>query len=154
MTLASSRLHDSQISFQTAVNVRKICQALFSTTPINYFHYGRGYQDGHSMVLITNPDFHSFFWEHHHDYEVFQSYKQERWFVNQSCANELLSNAACYFDVDNWLLHIKHRNHFVESFGFATSRSFIGAVDFYFNNKTNLLQVQKIISKKTRRLTT
>lgn len=138
MVLTNQRLDDSHISFATSMNVREICQPLFSTTPINYFHYGRVYPDGHSMVLITHPDFHNFFWQHHYDQDVFQKYTQEGWFVNNSCASELLSSAACYFDVDNWLLHIKHRNNFIESFGFATSRSYVDATNFYLNHQSIL----------------
>jgi len=119
MTL-SNRLHDRHISINIHGDVKSICAPLFLTTDINYFHYGRVYPDGHSLVLITHPEFHKFFWEHEYDKIVFKNYQFEGWFINKSCSNELLHSAKHYFNVDNWLLYIKNKQTYVESFGFGT----------------------------------
>lgn len=142
-----NRLHDNHFSLSTCEDVRAICQPLFTTTSIHYFHYARVFPDGHSMVLLTHPELHRFFWQGNYDKDVFQNYQFEGWFIYKTSGCDLIHKTANYFNVDNWLLRVKHKKDYIESCGFGTPSSCGEITDFYLNNQ-NMLEAFCIYFKE------
>ncbi|MDX2164341.1 MAG: helix-turn-helix domain-containing protein [Gammaproteobacteria bacterium] len=132
------RLHDKHISLNISEHVKGICAPLFSSTGINYFHYGRLYPSGYSLVLVTSPMLHKFFWDKEYDKVVFPNYR-EGIFINRY-ENNFLNEVRELFNMDHWLMINKNKKEYIESFGFSTSSSNQKIMDFYLNHQDVLEQ--------------
>lgn len=132
------RLHDKHVSLEIVECVKSICAPLFSTTDVNYFHYGRVYPNGYSLVLVSHPEFHKFFWQQQYDKVVFPNY-QAGLFINK-CDNNILQEAKEYFNLDHWLMVNKDKNEYLESFGFGTYSGNDKIIEYYLNNQDVLEQ--------------
>lgn len=147
------RLHDKHISLNITEDVNSICAPLFSKTDINYFHYGRVYPDGYSLVLISHPGFHKYFWEKEYDKIVFPNYK-EGLFINKPDTNHIIEEANKYFNIDQWLMINKAKKTYVESFGFATHSGNDSIVEYYLNHQDILEQFGLYFKEKAKELIT
>lgn len=144
------RLHEKHISLEIVESVKSICAPLFSTTDVNYFHYGRVYPNGYSLVLVSHPEFHKFFWQQQYDKVVFPNY-QAGLFINK-CDNNILQEAKEYFNLDHWLMVNKDKNEYLESFGFGTYSGNDKIIEYYLNNQDVLEQFGLYFKEQARTL--
>jgi len=146
-----ARLHDKHISLDVVSDVRDICKPLFQKTDINYFHYGRVYPDGRSLVLISDGKFHKHFWEMEYDRTIFPLY-QEGIIINEPGSHQALIDAREYFNVDHWLIIVKEKSDYMESYGFGTYSDNNKIVEYYLGHQSELCQFGLYFKEKSKNL--
>jgi DNA-binding CsgD family transcriptional regulator len=113
-----SMLVDNHHSLVSSGMVKELCNPLFNTTKLTYFHYAKIYDNGTTSTLVTHPELHAHFWHREYERKIFKNYS-EGIFFNESFSTAILSESRTFY-VDYFLLMIVRYNNYYESCGFAT----------------------------------
>jgi DNA-binding CsgD family transcriptional regulator len=119
--------------------VNQICNPIFDKLQINYFSYGRFYDDNSFQVLVSNPDWYEHFWRANHKLstpklEDFLKKDSAIYLWEDSLREELVKDAKQFFHMDNGLTIIRRVPRYFEYFSFAFSKDEKTNVSTYLNH--------------------
>ncbi len=143
----------NHISLLITNHVNELCAPLFNNSEISYFHYAKMYDDGRVSVLVTNPYYHSHFWERKYNEDFFPNYKPGIFF-NEPCATKGLEDARNYFNIDHMMMLLSRQADHYEVFGFATHTVNDKIISFYMYNLDSLLKFGDFFKENANRLIT
>src|SRR3990167_1498243 len=104
--------------------VNQICNPIFDKLQINYFSYGRFYDDDSFQVLVSNPYWYEHFWRVNHKLSTpklddFLKKDSAIYLWEDSLREELVKDAKQFFHMDNGLTIIRRVPRYFEYFSFA-----------------------------------
>lgn len=119
--------------------VNQICTPLFEKLKINYFSYGRFYDDQSFQVLVSNSAWYEHFWRVNHKMSTpklsdFSKKESAVYLWEDSLQSDLVKDAKELFHMDNGLTIMRRVPRYFEYFSFAFSKSEKSSVSGYLNN--------------------
>lgn len=119
--------------------VNQICHPVFEKLQINYFSYGRFYDDNSFQVLVSNSAWYEHFWRANYKLSTpklddFLKKDSAIYLWEDSLREELVKDAKQFFHMDNGLTIIRRVPRYFEYFSFAFSKDKKTNISTYLNN--------------------
>jgi DNA-binding CsgD family transcriptional regulator len=119
--------------------IRDICEPFFKRYNINYFSYGRFYDDGSFDVLLTNANWYDHLWDRKYPIAVPNPedfvMKQSLFYLwDEGLYAEAVSDAKHYFKMDHGITLVTRRLGYFDYFSFASPVENKRALNFYLNS--------------------
>lgn len=140
-----------------SLNVSNLCKNLFQRFGLNYFSYGRFYDDDAFMPLSSNMK-----WLEHfltQDYPIAKpaddSFGDKQSFFclwENGLYNDAVKNAKQHFDITNGITLCFKRDGYSEYFCFASSQKNLNIVGFYLNHLDILEAFSKFFLEKAHKM--
>lgn len=120
-------------------HVNQICKPIFDKLKINYFSYGRFYDDNSFQVLVSNPDWYEHFWRVKHELSTpklndFLKKDSAVYLWEDSLNNELVKDAKQFFHMNNGFTIIRRVPRYFEYFSFAFAKNEQINISTYLNH--------------------
>lgn len=147
------QLSNQQFSITNAYEVQQICQPFFDATRINYFCYARFYKTGHTVSLVSNPEWQKFYYNEGLNKEgSFGITLGQKLWVTNSAPSKALIISRDVFDIDNRYELTVDCEDYIELCGFGSKRNDYKVLDIYFNNHELLLKFKFYFLEKAQNL--
>ncbi len=147
------QISDQQFSIISSYEVQQICQPFFDATCINYFCYARFYKSGHTISLVSNPEWQKYYYRENLNKEnnFGISLGQKLWITNSEQSKALISSRDL-FDIDNRYEITTDCGDYIELCGFGGRQNDQSVLNIYFNHFETLLKFKFYFLEKAQHL--
>ena len=133
-------VEDNHSSVRFSKCIQSFCSEIFEKTPLNFFIYGRFYNDGRVINLTTHPKWHQYYRKQNYHLDVKKRLvKGIHAWRDSDHLSKYAREAREMYGIYNKIEMIEEYDGYIDSFGYGGGNK-IGALDDFYLNNIDLLK--------------